>query len=54
MAKIGINVSFLRKQNTGIGQVTLNFLRKLSELKVAGEKLKGSEVVLYLEDDIDL
>lgn len=53
--KIGINASFLRKQNTGIGQVTLNFLKKLSE--VEGEKLKArqadvNEYVLYLEEDI--
>jgi glycosyltransferase involved in cell wall biosynthesis len=55
--KIGINASFLRKQNTGIGQVTLNFLRKLSELE--SEKLKVHkdaevEFILYLEEDADL
>jgi glycosyltransferase involved in cell wall biosynthesis len=55
--KIGINASFLRKQNTGLGQVTLNFLKKLSELE--SEKLKvrqadANEYVLYLEEDVDL
>lgn len=57
--RIGINASFARKPLTGIGQVTLNFLKKLSELKVpaspAGrqnEKLKTSEVILYLEEDL--
>lgn len=54
--KIGINASFLRKQNTGIGQVTLNFIRKLSEfesgkLKVHQEPI---EFFLYMEEDIDL
>jgi len=46
---VGINASFIRKPNTGIGQVTLNFLRKLSELKVQNEKLK---IILYLEEDL--
>jgi glycosyltransferase involved in cell wall biosynthesis len=49
---IGINASFARKPNTGIGQVTLNFLRKLSEFKVQSEKLKDLEFILYLEEDL--
>ncbi|HOX11145.1 MAG TPA: glycosyltransferase family 1 protein [Candidatus Moranbacteria bacterium] len=49
---IGINASFVRKQNTGIGQVTLNFLRKLSELKVQSGKLKDVELFLYLEEKL--
>lgn len=51
---VGINASFLRKPNTGIGQVTLNFLRKLSELKVQSAKLKFKEIefILYLEEDL--
>ncbi|MFA6047677.1 MAG: glycosyltransferase family 1 protein [Parcubacteria group bacterium] len=49
MKTIGINASFIRKPNTGIGQVTINFLRKLIELKVQSEKLK---VILYLEEDL--
>lgn len=52
--RIGINASFARKPNTGIGQVTLNFLKKLSELKVQSSKFKDLEFVLYLEEDIDL
>ncbi|KKP79063.1 MAG: hypothetical protein A2271_00580 [Candidatus Moranbacteria bacterium RIFOXYA12_FULL_35_19] len=35
--KIGINASYLRKPYTGIGQVTLNFLKKLSKLKVESD-----------------
>jgi glycosyltransferase involved in cell wall biosynthesis len=50
--RIGINASFARKPNTGIGQVTLNFLKKLSELKVQSSKLKIDEFVLYLEEDL--
>ncbi len=64
--RIGINASFIRKPNTGIGQVTLNFLKKLSELKVQpacplrneaslrgrSAKLKVDEVILYLEEDL--
>ena len=44
---IGINASFARKGNTGIGQVTLNFLKKLG-------RFKDFDFVLYLEEDIDL
>ena len=43
--RVGINASFLRKLNTGIGQVTLNFLRKVSESS-------RTEFILYLEEDI--
>jgi glycosyltransferase involved in cell wall biosynthesis len=50
--RIGINASFARKPNTGIGQVTLNFLKKLSEFKVQSEKLKVNEFILYLEQDL--
>jgi len=44
---IGINASFLRKPNTGIGQVTANFLKKLSGLKIDGVRF-----ILYLEEDL--
>ncbi len=44
---IGINASFLRKPNTGIGQVTLNFLR---ELEKSGEK--DANFILYLEENL--
>lgn len=59
--KIGINASFLRKPNTGIGQVTANFLKKLaisnSPCLPAGKQFpifKNKEVqfVLYLEEDL--
>ena len=49
MIKVGINASFLRKQNTGIGQVSINFLRKLMEIS----NDKEVEFVLYLEEDVD-
>ncbi len=55
--KIAINASFLRKQNTGIGQVTANFLKKLAEFEILNLKLennKDAEYVLYLEEDVDL
>ncbi len=51
---IGINASFLRKQNTGIGQVTINFLRKLMELSNLKSQIPNLEVVLYLEEDMEL
>lgn len=48
--KIGINASFLRKESTGLGQVTANFLHKLAELA----DQKEMEFVLYLEEDVKL
>lgn len=54
--KIAINASFLRKQNTGIGQVSANFLKKLAQIET--KKLQAgtseNEYVLYLEEDMDL
>lgn len=44
---VGINASFLRKPNTGIGQVTANFLRKLANCKN-----RELEFILYLEEDL--
>lgn len=52
--RIGINASFLRKQNTGIGQVTANFLKKLSESQVASHKSQDLEFFLYLEEDVEI
>ena len=51
---VGINASFLRKPNTGIGQVSTNFFKKLAELKVQSEKfkVKECEFILYLEEDL--
>ncbi|MFZ2976050.1 MAG: glycosyltransferase family 1 protein [Candidatus Moraniibacteriota bacterium] len=45
--KIGINASYLRKPNTGIGQVTANFLKNLARYKQ-----NDLEFILYLEEDI--
>jgi len=60
--RIGINASFLRKPGTGIGQVTVNFLRKLTEYSVSGITYQGNakhmirdaEYVLYSEEPIDI
>jgi glycosyltransferase involved in cell wall biosynthesis len=45
--KIGINGSFARKPDAGMGQVTVNFLKKLIE--VADKK---DEFYIYLEEDL--
>jgi glycosyltransferase involved in cell wall biosynthesis len=61
--KIGINASFIRKPNTGMGQVTLNFLKKLSNFQFpifpattgprqGGGNFQNLEFVLYLEEDL--
>ena len=58
--KIGINASFLRKQNNGIGQVTTNFLKKLVEISndnlQDGGQLSNEKNIyfIYLEEDVDL
>lgn len=44
--KIGINASFVRKPDTGIGQVTVNFLKELIRQK------SDHEFFLYLEEDL--
>ncbi|MFA4817394.1 MAG: glycosyltransferase family 1 protein [Parcubacteria group bacterium] len=44
--KIGINASFARKPDTGIGQVTVNFLNELLRQK------SGHEFILYLEEEL--
>jgi glycosyltransferase involved in cell wall biosynthesis len=44
--KIGINASFARKPNTGIGQVTVNFLKELARQKTE------HGFVLYLEEKL--
>lgn len=56
MMKIGINASFLRKPGTGIGQVTINFLRKLVEFqtRLSDGHVSDSqnlEFVLYCEEE---
>jgi len=61
--RIGINASFARKPNTGIGQVTLNFLKKLSNFQFSifpaiagsrqgGDNFQNLEFVIYLEEDL--
>jgi glycosyltransferase involved in cell wall biosynthesis len=55
--KIAINASFLRKQNTGIGQVSTNFLEKLAEIsssKILIPKQNLDEFFLYLEEDVEM
>jgi glycosyltransferase involved in cell wall biosynthesis len=62
--RIGINASFLRKQDTGLGQVTANFLKELMELErvqadlaidnLKIQELKKIEVILYLEEDVKI
>ncbi len=57
MTKIGIDASFLRKQDTGIGQVSINFLKKLIEVEIEKSKtrkVKKVEFFLYLEKDVKL
>ncbi|MCK5080881.1 MAG: glycosyltransferase family 4 protein [Candidatus Moranbacteria bacterium] len=46
--KIGINASFARKSDSGMGQVTVNFLKTLG--KVADSK---DEFFIYLEEDLN-
>ena len=43
---IGINASFARKPYTGIGQVTINFLKELVK-----KNKEGVKFILYLEED---
>lgn len=53
---IGINASFLRKPDSGTGQVTANFIRTLAE-KIEKQKAVLSpdvKYILYLEENIDL
>ncbi|NTW27267.1 MAG: glycosyltransferase family 4 protein [Candidatus Moranbacteria bacterium] len=55
--RIGINASFSRKQNTGIGQVSINFLKKIIEISNTSLQLanvKEMEFFLYMEEDFDL
>ncbi|MFZ2193437.1 MAG: glycosyltransferase family 1 protein [Candidatus Moraniibacteriota bacterium] len=51
--KIGINASFSRKPYSGIGQVTISFLRKLISEEAKNKKQKTKhEFILYLEEDL--
>lgn len=54
--KIGINASFLRKKDSGIGQVSWNFIQTLINSNQSEEKGKKNDdisFILYLEEDID-
>ncbi len=48
--KIGINVSFLRKRGTGIGEVTHHFLTTLVRLVQDGVFFSNTRFVLYAEE----
>jgi glycosyltransferase involved in cell wall biosynthesis len=51
--RIGINASFARKPYSGIGQVTVSFLKKLIAQESKSKKQKNSpEFILYLEEDL--
>jgi glycosyltransferase involved in cell wall biosynthesis len=47
--KIGINVSFVRKENTGIGQYTLNLVKEILNL----EESQSHSFILFFEDKIN-
>lgn len=49
--RIGINASFMRKPGTGIGQVTVHFIQKLTEPAINRER---STFVLYTEEPVDV
>ncbi|MBU2028942.1 glycosyltransferase family 4 protein [Patescibacteria group bacterium] len=55
--KIGINASFARKENTGIGQTAVNFIKELIKLnnlksQISNLKINDINFVLYLEEDL--
>lgn len=52
--RIGINASFLRKEATGIGQVTKNFLHTLAQISTADERLKDADFFVYTEEKTEL
>lgn len=60
--KIGINASFVRKLNTGVGQVSLNALKALRNFQFPISNFQSNpnsqtsklEFYIYLEEDIDL
>lgn len=49
--RIGINVSFLRKQGTGIGQVTVHVVRELIAQVHADAHLRNHKFFLYCEEE---
>jgi len=50
--KIGINASFARKPDTGMGQVAINFIKKLMEISNFEFRISNLEFILYLEEDL--
>jgi glycosyltransferase involved in cell wall biosynthesis len=61
--RIGIDASFLRKPGTGIGQITVNFLKKLAEFSGQGglrrswqflSGLHEAEIILYTEEETNM
>lgn len=56
MTRIGINASFARKPGSGIGQVTINFLKELALSNPLFESGKDDETefILYLEEDLPI
>ncbi len=51
---IGINVSFLRKPYTGIGQVTLHLLNELIKQAQNNKSMKNYKFFLYFEEECDI
>ncbi|MCX6763748.1 MAG: glycosyltransferase family 1 protein [Candidatus Moranbacteria bacterium] len=49
--RIGINASFARKPNTGLGQVTFNFLQELARRQTKASR-KKFKFFLYLEENL--
>ncbi len=55
MIKIGINASFIRKQDSGIGQVSMNFIKTLvNEIQKNPDVFGDIVFVLYLEKDVEM
>lgn len=48
---VGINASFLRKIDSGTGQVTVNFLRQLARRELKKDASARRKFFLYLEED---
>lgn len=48
---IGMDVSFLRKPGTGIGQVTANFLEAFAKHKTSDALSRNSKLFLYCEEE---
>ena len=52
--KLGINVSFLRKRGTGIGEVTYHVFAELVRQVESGAVPDDTEFILYAEEDFDI